>query len=329
MKSTSISMADWLSGWLLNKQAQLTDKTHANYQHLLHKHILPTLGLLDVECVTPTTIHDFYAHLSGQGYSNSLLHQVRVILSQALQEATDQGVISANPAARVRPSRRKARRRARALTTQEMQRFLSTAASLRLASLFIFAALTGLRRGEICALKWEHVDLENGVLFVRENVTLANGKVTTGAPKTEAGRLTLHLAPETVELLKRHRSQQTEERQPREDTGFVFTNQWGRRLYPDSLSKLAKRLGKEAGLGNMRFHDLRHTYASLMMQQGVPLEVVSEKLGHSRPSTTVDIYRHVYAEEHERHTLDLVQLMKPKPLKLQVNQAKPRKRKVA
>jgi len=107
------------------------------------------------------------------------------------------------------------------------------------------------------------------------------------SPKTESGMRDLHLAPETVELLRRHRAQQA---QGQVLSGpQVFTNRAGARLYPDSLTKITGRIAEAAGLGNVRFHDLRHTYASLMLSMGVPVEVVGEKLGHSWPSTTADL----------------------------------------
>lgn len=307
---SQLRLGDWLEQWLTLKRPSLAPKTAANYEYVMRKHLLPLLGQRKVQELKPSDVRAAYAQLAHQGFSKSLLHQVRVILRQALQEALFDEIVARNVAEVARlPSFRRSKA-ARALSGEEVGTFLRAAGEHRLGPLFEFALSTGLRRGEVCALRWGHLDLERGLLLVRENVTVVNGKATLGAPKTESGIRDLHLAPETVTLLR-----QLQPGRPPE--GYVFTNPQGARLYPDSLTKLAGKLAARAGLGELRFHDLRHTFASLMLSRGVPMEVVSEKLGHSRPSTTADIYRHIFAEEHVRHTFALTDLLAPVPLRLQ------------
>ncbi|MCD0156095.1 tyrosine-type recombinase/integrase [Deinococcus sp. 6GRE01] len=316
---SQIRVSDWMEKWLALKKPSLAAKTYANYEYVLRKHLLPLLGSRKVQELKPSDVRSAYVQLADRGFSKSLLHQVRVILRQGLQEAMMDEIVGRNVAEVARlPGFRKGRP-ARALTTDETTTFLKAAYGTRLGVLFEFMVSTGLRRGEGCALRWEHLDLQAGMLFVRDNVTVVNGKATLGTPKTESAVRDLHLPPETVALLREHRAAQLLERagaEVWEETGHVFTNARGQRLYPDSLTKLARNLAAGAGLGHVRFHDLRHTYASLMLARGVPMEVVSEKLGHSRTSTTADIYRHVYVEEHQQHTLSLSELLAPRPLKL-------------
>ena len=316
---SQLRMEDWLHKWLTLKKSSLAPKTYANYEYVTRKHLLPLLGTRKVQELKPSDIRTAYVELADRGYSKSLLHQVRVILRQALHEAMLDEIVARNVAEVTRlPSFRRGKT-ARALSAEEAAIFLKAGYETRLGALFEFMVATGLRRGEACALRWEHVDLPGGQLFVRENLTVVNGRSTLGPPKTESGIRDLHLSPETVTLLREHRAAQLAERAGArvwEETGQVFTNARGQRLYPDSLTKLARKLAARAGLGRVRFHDLRHTYASLMLSRGVPMEVVSEKLGHSRMSTTADIYRHVYAEEHQQHTLALSDMLTPRPLKL-------------
>lgn len=307
---SQIRLADWLPRWLELKRPSLAPKTYANYAYVTEKHLLPLLGKRKLQDLKPSEVRAAYVYLADQGFSKSLVHQTRVILRQALQEAMFDEIVARNVAEVARLPGFRRGKSARALDSREVGEFLGAAHHHRLGPLFEFVIATGLRRGEVCALKWAHIDFQNGLLRVRENVTVVNGKATLGAPKTESGIRDLHLAPETVELLEQHRQGQPH---PAE---HVFTNVQGQRLYPDSLTKLAVKIALRAGLGEVRFHDLRHTYASLMLSKGVPMEVVSEKLGHSRTSTTADIYRHVYAEEHEQHTLALSDLLTPKPLRL-------------
>ena len=309
-----ITLNDWLPKWLDGKAPSLAPKTIANYRYLTERHLRPLLGEKRLQDLKPSDVRSAYQALAQRGYSRSLLHQMRVILKGALHEALLDEVVSRNVAEVARLPSFKRTRVARALDQGEARRFLAVAHEQRLGVLFEFVIATGLRRGEVCALSWKNVDLNVGILRVRENLTVVNGQATLGVPKTESGIRDLHLAPETVTLLRRHREQQAAEfpfASP-----HVFTNRAGARLYPDSLTKISGRIAVKAGLGTVRFHDLRHTYASLMLSQGVPMEVVSEKLGHSRPSTTADIYRHIYLEEHERHTIALTELLTPAPLRI-------------
>lgn len=308
---SQIRIAEWLPRWLELKRPNLAPKTLANYAYVIERHLGPLLGHRRLQDLKPSEVRGAYVKLADQGFSKSLLHQVRVILRQALQEALLDEIVSRNVADVARLPNFKRSRTARALDAREVTVFLKAAQQHRLGLLFEFVIASGLRRGEVCALKWAHIDLDKGLLRVRENITVVNGQATLGTPKTESGVRDLHLAPETVALLRRQwTAQQT-------TAEHVFTGVDGRRLYPDSLTKLAGRLARQAGLGAVRFHDLRHTYASLMLSMGVPMEVVSEKLGHSRPSTTADIYRHVFLEEHEQHTFALGDLLTPRPLRLQ------------
>ncbi len=309
-----VTLNDWLPKWLDGKALNLAPKTIANYRYLTERHLQPLLGEKRLQDLKPSDVRSAYQALAQQGYSRSLLHQVRVILKGALHEALLDEVVPRNVAEVARLPSFKRTRAARALDQEEARRFLGVAHEQRLGVLFEFVIATGLRRGEVCALSWKHVDLDAGILRVRENVTVVSGRATLGAPKTESGIRDLHLAPETVTLLRRHLATQTAELAL--PSPHVFTNRAGVRLYPDSLTKISSRIAVKAGLGTVRFHDLRHTYASLMLSQGVPMEVVSEKLGHSRPSTTADIYRHIYLEEHERHTIALTELLTPAPLRI-------------
>ena len=309
-----VTLNDWLPKWLDGKALNLAPKTIANYRYLTERHLKPLLGEKRLQDLKPSDVRSAYQALVQRGYSRSLLHQVRVILKGALHEALLDELVSRNVAEVARLPSFKRTRVARALDQEEARRFLEVACEQRLGVLFEFVIATGLRRGEVCALSWKNVDLNAGILRVRENLTVVNGQATLGVPKTESGVRDLHLAPETIELLRRHHEQQAAEL--RFASPHVFTNRAGARLYPDSLTKISGRIAVKAGLGSVRFHDLRHTYASLMLSQGVPMEVVSEKLGHSRPSTTADIYRHIYLEEHERHTIALTELLTPAPLRI-------------
>lgn len=190
---------------------------------------------------------------------------------------------------------------------------------------------TGLRHGEACGLRWEHVDLEKGAIRIRENLVTVGGKVEISTPKTAKSARRVHLSGEGLACLKRQKAMQDFEREayaagpvkghaktyartrPWEDTGYVFTALCGRRLLPDGLKKHLNRFCEAAKIRPTTVHGLRHTHASLMLRQGVPLEVISEKLGHSRPSFTADVYRTVCQSEHEEWAVNLSDLTSKRP----------------
>ncbi len=183
----------------------------------------------------PVALHSCPSGGTTRRFSKSLLHQVRVILRQALQEAVFDEIVARNVAEVAKlPSFRRGKT-ARALDAQEVEAFMKAAREHRLGVLFAFVLATGLRRGEVCALKWTHLDLTKGLLPVRENITVVNGKATLGTPKTESGVRDLNFAPETVALLREHLHDQGGDR-----TGHVFTNVTG---LPDQASGKDRQAG--------------------------------------------------------------------------------------
>lgn len=187
---------------------------------------------------------------------------------------------------------------------------------------------TGLRRGEACGLKWAHVDLEAGNIRIIENLVTVGGKSQISTPKTAKSARRVHLSSEALDCLRRQKAVQELERaalspgQPVpghpegyerkrlwKDTGYVFTGLSGVPFLPDKLKRYLTAFCAQAGVREVTVHGLRHTHASLMLRRGVPLEVVSQKLGHSRPSFTADVYRTVYQSEHEEWAVGLSDLI--------------------
>lgn len=176
-------------------------------------------------------------------------------------------------------------------------RSASSSARSRLTGLYALygvVVLTGLRRGEALGLRWADVDLDEGVLHVRQQVVAVGTEVRIGPPKTKAGERTVALSEATVAMLREHQARQRPERlmwgEAWHDSGHVFTYEDGRMLRPDHVTHLFRRLAKEAGLPLIRLHNLRHTSASLALAAGVPMKVVSDRLGHSSESITSALY---------------------------------------
>lgn len=304
-----------------SRRAEWKPKTLANNEDLIRLHLVPHLGAVKVQKLRAQHVLQLYT-LLARTYSPSLLRQVRAVLRQALQLAVVNDVVPRNVAKDVdlptaRTSRRS--RQNRALSPAQLQDFLQAAAPFEeiAGPVFHIAGLLGLRRGEAAALRWEHVDLEQGILHVRDNLVVVRGCPTPGTPKTQAGDRTVPLAPETVALLAawqgRQRALGVMVGEKWVDSGHVFTTLRGTPFHPDRLSALAREFGTQAGLAHVTFHGLRHTSASLHLARGVPAEVVKTWLGHENVNLTLNTYRTVYSYEHRLHVTGMSGLLQQGP----------------
>ncbi|GGO33774.1 tyrosine-type recombinase/integrase [Deinococcus humi] len=327
-----VTMTAYLNTWLETKRPGLARKSMHNYSRLIELHINPQIGQIPLQKLSALHLQALYNALTTQRLGDTQ-RQVHNVLHAALEHALRLDLINKNPASRIRPTL--PRRQPgdgvvdKALTAEEVDRLLPVLRQSRWGVIFEFFLHTGLRRAEVCGLKWEHVDLDKGTLRIKEGVVVVNGKADVDATKSPLSARPLKLTAEAVDCLRRQRAIQAQERdallpgpmqghakaksrvRPWIDSGYVFTALCGTRLYPDVLLRHLKRFGTEAGIKKVvNNHVLRHTYASLMLRAGVPMEVVSQKLGHARPSTTSDFYRTVYPDEHDVWALDLSDLTK-------------------
>jgi integrase len=185
----------------------------------------------------------------------------------------------------------------RHFTVDQARTFLAAIRDERLAALYILTLSCGLRRGEVVALRWPDVDLDQGRLAVSHTLTKVRGGWQLTEPKTDSSRRVIRLAGLAVDALRAHRIKQVEDRLAAgsmwQDSGFIFTTAVGTPVDGNNLHHSYKRLLRNAGLPTMSFHALRHSAATLMLALGVQPKVVAEMLGHSRISVTMDIYAHV------------------------------------
>lgn len=232
--------------------------------------------------------------MSEKDLSSSTVNQALTILKTALAWAVDMGMIQKNPAAKIS---RKAKEKAemKAWTPDEVARFLSAARHNRYFTAFHLALSTGMRIGEILGLHWEDIDLNEGMIQVRRILEeTSQGSRIIERTKTEAGRRSIALTDESVEVLKRHRATQKEEMMVlgyRSD--LVFMNLKGKPISSRGLRYHFDGCIKLAEVPKIRFHDLRHTHATILLQQGVHPKIVQERLGHSSIQMTMDRYSHV------------------------------------
>jgi integrase len=231
--------------------------------------------------------------VSGKPLSPASVRRIYSTLRSALNSAVKRRMLAHNPALHVELPRT-ALYRPVVWDAQQVGIFLDAIQGHRLYALYGVVVLTGLRRGEALGLRWADVDLDEGVLHVRQQVVAVGTEVRIGPPKTKAGERTVALSEATVAMLREHQARQRRERlawgEAWQDSGHVFTYEDGRMLRPDHVTHLFRRLTKEAGLPLIRLHNLRHTSASLALAAGVPMKVVSDRLGHSSESITSALY---------------------------------------
>lgn len=305
---TKMTLEQYLEQWLGTHKANVEPTTHDWYTMVCRKHIAPHLGRVQLQKLTPLAVQQFYAsklqegRLDGKGESlspNTVRHIHRV-LHKALNAAVKLQLIPRNPCDAADPPK-VVKKEARYWTPEEAAQFLEAIQEDRLYALFYVALGTGLRRGELLGLRWQDVDLNEGRLTVRQEIVRKSKGTLVKAPKTEKSRATISLSRGVVEVLKKHKARQAQERllmgDQYHDSGLVFATFKGDPLEPSYISgDYFGKLIEKAKVRKINFHALRHTHATILASQGVPLKVVSERLRHSSVAITGDIYSHVFAE---------------------------------
>ena len=288
----------FLTAWLEDvARPNLRPRVFVRYRELLTLHAIPTLGARPLAKVTPQDMQALYRVKLEEGLAPRTVGHLHRVLHRALADALRWGLVARNVCDAVKPPKVQAQEM-RALSPNEARQLLTAAAGDPLQALYVVAVTVGLRQGELLGLKWADVDLDAGRLQVRRSIARVNGQGwIEQEPKSAKSRRSVALTRLAVESLYRHRRRQLERRVKAlawEDNGFVFANEVGRPLTPQNLTQRSfLPLLERAGLPRVRFHDLRHTAATLLLAQGVHPKVVQEMLGHSTVSLTLDVYSHV------------------------------------
>ncbi|MFZ0169297.1 MAG: site-specific integrase [Candidatus Dormiibacterota bacterium] len=283
--------------WLPGMQPLLRPSTWRRYEELGRIHLLPALGGVRLAKVSPQHVREVHRRMLEDGISPTTAHHAHAVLHRALADAVRWGMVSRNVAGLVRPPRITSQEM-KTLTAEEARALCQTAAGSRFEALYVLAVTTGMRQGELLALKWSAVNLEQGVVRVTGTVTRAEAGLSITPPKTVRSRRAVVLASQATAALERHRVAQSEERSRLggawEDQDLVFSTASGGLVERDQLVRGDfLPLLKRAGLPVIRFHDLRHTAATLLLSQGVHPKVASEMLGHATVAITLDRYSHV------------------------------------
>lgn len=295
-----ITVGEFLDRWLSDAvSGTVRESTFDRDSYLVRVHVKPALGRIKLSKLSPIHVQGFYRDRLDTGLSNSTVNKIHTVLHKALGQAVRWSLIPRNVTKAVRVPR-PTPREMRPLCSEEACALLDAAKGEKLEALYVLAVTTGMRRGELLGLKWSDVDLENGRVSIRRTLTrIDNGKrVALGDPKTNRSRRTVRLTPQATEALREHLERQLTQMDTLgdlyDDQGLVFASEAGTPINPSNLRQRSfAPLLKRAGLPHIRFHDLRHTCATLLLSKGVHPKFVQELLGHASVAITMDTYSHV------------------------------------
>ena len=288
------SVRQFLDAWLKDASARLRPRTVQRYEGLIRLHVLPTLGDRTLRKVGPQDLATLYASLLER-QSPASVAQLHAVLFGAFRLALRWGLIARNPAEAVQAP--KVQRREMAVLTPEQAQTLMRADD-PLSCLYVLALTTGMRQGELLALRWRDYDAESGIIRVHRNLVRVKGEWLLADVKREKSLRQLQVGRLASEALRVHRLRSSETLlrlgHRLDENTLIFTDAKGEPLNGYHITERAfKPLLRRLGLPEVRFHDLRHTAASLMLSQGSRVDLVSRRLGHSSPAVTLSIYAHL------------------------------------
>jgi integrase len=292
-----LTLAKYLKDqWMPHITTRVRPRTALRYRQLLDLHVIPKIGAVKMAKLRPAHVQAVIDAMLAAGRAPRTVAQGYRTLHAALKQAVRWQLIAVNPADAISPPRA-GRPTLHVPDTDTVARLLVAAQGTRLYLPLALAATTGMRRGEVLGLTWSGVDLDAGLARVKTSLQQVDGELVFVAPKTDRARRTIALPPATVALLRSHRKEQARRRlllgAAWADLDLVLEDGDGRPISPDAVSRAFYRLARKIGRPGLRFHDLRHAYATTLLIAGVHPKIASEALGHSSVGFTMDVYSHV------------------------------------
>ena len=304
VKPGRLTLGEWLEQWCqTSAQLHVSHRTAQSYWTQLRLHVVPALGAIPLCRLEAQQLQDYYARALAEGRADgtgglsarTVLYQHRII-SQALNQAMKMGLVVRNVAKAVDPPKPR-RVRIATMAAEDIPRFVEAAGETPYSVLYLTALGTGMRLGEVLGLRWRDVDLDLGHVFVVQSLYKRSGVCEMIEPKSAHSRRQIALPPSLALLLREHQAKQERESGllGKEASGddLVFAHPDGTPLDPGTVGHTFTNVLRTAGIPHIRFHDLRHTHATLMLKSSVHPKVVSERLGHASVAFTLDTYSHV------------------------------------
>ena len=289
---------DWMDFWYQNfSKPKIRQTTQECYENRIYNHIIPEIGKIPMNKLTQNDLQQFYARLKkggrrrltefyGEGLSDRMVCSCYTTCRTALEKAVTEGLITTNPAIGCRLPPKKAKEM-QVLTQDEIRRFLIQANEEGYYEFFLLELTTGMRRGEILGLQWKDINFATGELHIRRQVVKKGAQTQITKPKTKSSIRTLILPSDMLDILAEHKKTATCE--------WVFPSpvKEGEPRNPDSIYGKFQKILKRAQCKKIRFHDLRHTFATMALENGMDIKTLSAMIGHISAETTLNIYSHI------------------------------------
>lgn len=305
VEPAKMTVGEYLTAWLADYcRSNLAPSTYASYERIVIKHLIPALGALRLASLQPMHIQGYYSFALERGrrdgkggLSPRTVQYHHRVLREALQHALKWQLVPRNVADAVQAPRPR-RQEMKVLDAEQLASLLAAAADTCDGRLIALAAYTGMRLGEVLGLRWQDIDFETGHIRVQQVLQRLPGQgFLVLPPKTERSRRQIAMSPTLADMLRKAKKEQAEHRlrygKDYQDLDLVFCHPDGRPFDPSVVSQRFRRLADSLGFHGVRFHDLRHTHATLLLAQGVHPKVVQERLGHQSINITLDTYSHV------------------------------------
>ncbi len=297
-KQGKYTVGTWMDIWFENVcKIKVRPSSHQTYQGYIDNHIKLNIGNIPLEKLTTMELQKFYRKLltkgrverieskaQQKGLSAKTVRNINQVISSAMDFAVAQKIISENPCKAVALPKIE-HKEMQTIPAEQLQAFLTEAKATGVYEMYYIELATGLRRGELLGLKWEDIDMQQGIIRVRRQVARIDGKIVEAPLKTKNSYRTVTISPQAIEVLKQQKAKTNDQ--------YVFPSPNGGPISPDSVNNMLKRVLERAGIPKVRFHDLRHTFATLALQNGVDIKTVSGMLGHFSAGFTLDTYAHV------------------------------------
>jgi integrase len=306
---TGRTVSTYLLEWYEYKKEAWSPRTQELYLHQIHKHIIPAIGSLPLEDLSPLDVQKMVSAAVNSGKIPTA-NKCRRLLFSAMKQAVRWELIHKNPVEAVDPVR-EAKSEVVVWEPEEAKAFLEAVARHRLYPAFYLMYASGMRRGELLGLRWR--DLTDTGVRVEQALVMVGNTPTIGDPKSKLSRRFISLAPDALAVLNAHRETQRQEREMCgegwTETGLVFCTSVGTPINPRNFLRTLKTFAKRAGIPAASVHALRHLHASLLISSGVDAKSISERLGHSSTSFTLDRYGHIFREHRSKTALTVAQLL--------------------
>jgi integrase len=294
----NMSVGEYLDRWLNDSdRGSVRPSTYERHEQIVRLHLKPALGRVKLSKLTPAHVQGLYRDKLDSGLSPATVQKIHTVLHKALAQALKWNMIPRNATDAVKAPR-PAPEEMHPLSPEEARKLIEAVRGDTLEALYVLAVHTGMRQGELLALKWEDVNLNEGVIRIRRTLMRSGGRIALGETKTRGSRRPVHLTGAAVEALRGHLERQLEDIERLgdlyRDDGLVFTTGVGTPINPSNLRRRSfAPLLERAGLPQIRFHDLRHTCATLLLSRNVHPKYVQELLGHATVAITLDTYSHM------------------------------------